>query len=145
MFRLAGFCSFGEQASTFFKQLRECVWLRTRERTLIMPAILKGVVKYNKVMEGDYQQGARKGEHWEFLSLEIVDTSTGFVWSCQLPSEDASYKNTPDNSLKGHIVKAKIMGQTAGERQLPNGQTRMQIRSSLSKLEDLGEPDDDEL
>ena len=109
-----------------------------------MTVMIKGKVKYNKLMEGEYGQGTRKGEHWEFLSLDIVDTSTGFTWACQLPSEDPSYKQTPDNSLKGHIVKAKITSQTASERQLTNGQTRMQIRTSLSKLEDLGEPEDDE-
>jgi hypothetical protein len=109
-----------------------------------MAVILKGIVKYNKVMEGDYQEGRRKGEHWEFLSLEVIDNTTGFTWSAQLPSEDPSYKATPDNSLKGHVVKARITGQTASERQMPNGSTRMQIRSQLSSLEDLGLPKDDE-
>ena len=109
-----------------------------------MAVTITGICKYNKVMEGTYQEGKRKGESWEFLSLELVDRNTGFVWSCQLPQEDASYKHTPDNSLKGHIIKAKITSQTASERQLPNGKTVMQIRSQLTKLEDLGEPDDDE-
>jgi hypothetical protein len=109
-----------------------------------MAVTLKGIVKYNKVMVGDYQEGKRKGERWEFLSLEVVDPTTGYIWSCQLPSEDGSYKSTPDNGLKGHVVKARITAQTAGERTMPNGSTRMQIRTTLSKLEDLGEPDDDD-
>src|SRR5260370_42698334 len=85
-----------------------------------MSVIIKGIVKYNKTIDGDYQQGARKGEHWEFLSLEIVDNQTGFTWSAQLPSEDQSYKAIADQSLKGHVIKAKIASQSAGERSLPN-------------------------
>ncbi len=109
-----------------------------------MAVTIVGNVKFNRTVEGVYQNGSRKGEQWEFLSLDIVDTMTGFVWSCQLPSEDPSYTNTPDNSLKGHKVKAKITSQTAAERQLPNGSTRMQIRSQISALEDLGLPVDEE-
>jgi hypothetical protein len=109
-----------------------------------MAVTLKGIVKYNRTMQGDYQSGARKGERWEFLSLEVVDPTTGFVWSAQLPSEDHSYTSIEDNALKGHVIKAKITGQSAGERQLPNGQTRMQIRSQLTSLEDLGLPKDED-
>lgn len=109
-----------------------------------MGVTIKGICKYNKVLEGVYEQGKRKGEQWEFLSLEVVDNLTGFTWSCQLPQEDSSYKHTPDNSLKGHMIKARITSQTAGERTMPDGKTVMQIRSQVTRLEDLGEVEDDE-
>jgi hypothetical protein len=109
-----------------------------------MSATLVGRVKYNRLMQGKYEKGKRQGQEWEFLSLEIVDTTTGFTWSCQLPSEAESYQEFPDDSLKNHKVLVKIGSQSAGPRTLPDGTQRMQIRSQLIALEDLGVPKDDE-
>lgn len=108
-----------------------------------MSTILIGICKYNRTIEGEYKTGKRQGDHWEFLSLEIVDTTTGYVWSCQVPSEDSSYQNVPDNELKGHKVRARITSQTAAPRDLPDGSKRMQIRSQLTAFEDLGLPQDE--
>ena len=38
-----------------------------------MSAVLTGIVKYSRVMEGTYKSGKREGQTWEFLSLEVVD------------------------------------------------------------------------
>ncbi len=111
-----------------------------------MSVTLVGKVSYNRVMTGTYSQGKRQGQQWEFLSLDILDTTTGFTWSCQFDSSEPKYQEYPDDSLKGHKVRVKISSQTAGPRQLPDGSTKMQIRSRLIALEDLGEwqPDEDD-
>ena len=54
-------------------------------------AILTGNVKSVRVVDGKYKTGKRQGDEWEFLALEIIDAGTGFLWSCQLASEDGSY------------------------------------------------------
>lgn len=104
-------------------------------------AILTGTVKYARVMDGEYKAGKRQGEHWEFLSMEIIDPVTGYTWSCQLPSEDGTYKDAAKSDLTGHKVRVKVTSQTAGPRTLPDGTQRMQIRSQVRRLEDLGEFD----
>jgi hypothetical protein len=109
-----------------------------------MAVTIRGRVKYNRTVQGVYDSGKRKGEHWEFLSLDVLDVATGFSWSCQLPSRDPGYKEIPDDALVGHEVKARITSQTAAKRELPDGSTRMQIRSQITRLEDLGVPDDEE-
>ncbi len=73
--------------------------------------------------------------------MEIIDPVTGFVWSCQLPSEDGTYKEASQCDLTGHRVRVKVTSQTAGPRMLPDGTQRMQIRSQVRRLEDLGEFD----
>jgi hypothetical protein len=104
-------------------------------------AILTGNVKSARIVEGEYKTGKRQGEEWEFLALEITDTVTGFIWSCQLASEDGSYINVKKEQLVGHKVRCKVASQSAGERELPDGRKIMQIRSQVRKLEDLGEAD----
>lgn len=107
-------------------------------------AILTGNVKSARVVEGQYKTGKRQGEEWEFLALEIIDAGTGFLWSCQLASEDGSYPQATKGSLAGHKVRCKIASQSAGPRDLPDGRQVMQIRSQVRKLEDLGEADANE-
>ena len=110
-------------------------------------ALLTGKVKSMRAVEGKYKSGKRQGEEWEFLSMEIVDVASGHVWSCQLPSEDEKYKETVQDSLVGHRVKATIMGQSASEREIGeegNKHKIMQIRSQITNVRDLGLPHDDE-
>ena len=102
-------------------------------------AILTGNVKSSRVVTGEYKTGKRQGEDWEFLALEIIDAVTGFVWSCQLASEDGSYPQATKGDLVGHKVRCKVASQSAGSRVLPDGREVMQIRSQVRKLEDLGE------
>ena len=109
-----------------------------------MGVTIVGKVNYNRVMTGTYDKGKRAGQNWEFLSLDILDTFTGFTWSCQFDSTEPKYQEHPDDSLKGHKVRARISSQSAGERTFPNGTTKMQIRSRLISLEDLGEWVDEE-
>ena len=98
-------------------------------------------MKSARVVEGQYKTGKRQGEEWEFLALEITDVVTGFLWSCQLASEDGSYVNVAKRELVGHKVRCKVVSQSAGPRELPDGKQVMQIRSQVRKLEDLGEAD----
>ena len=101
-------------------------------------AILTALVNDQRELEGDYQTGKRKGEKWHFLSLALSDTGTGFPWSCQLPSEDKDYTKWVGQNLIGHKIKVKIKSQSASERTLPNGQVKLEIRSRITVLEDLG-------
>jgi hypothetical protein len=110
-------------------------------------ALLTGKVKNMRLVEGEYKDGKRKGEKWEFLSLEIIDAASGFVWSCQLPSADEQYTEVAQDSLVGHKVKVTVMSQTAAEREIgTNGSTRkiMQIRSQITNVRDLGRVTDDD-
>ena len=104
-----------------------------------MSATLIGKVNYNRVMSGTHDKGKRQGQKWEFLSLDILDTITGYTWSCQFDASEPKYQEFPDDSLKGHKVRVRISSQTAGERKFPDGSTKIQIRSRLIALEDLGE------
>ena len=102
-------------------------------------AILTGNVKSSRVVTGEYKTGKRQGEDWEFLALEVIDAVTGFIWSCQLASEDGSYPAVAKVDLVGHKVRCKVASQSAGSRVLPDGREVMQIRSQVRKLEDMGE------
>ena len=104
-------------------------------------AILTGNVKSARVVEGKYKTGKRQGEEWEFLALEVVDAVTGFIWSCQLASEDGSYIDVSRGDLVGHKVRCKVASQSAGERELPDGRKVMQIRSQVRQLQDMGAVD----
>lgn len=104
-------------------------------------AILTGNVKSARVVEGKYKTGKRQGDEWAFLAFEVVDAVTGFVWSCQLNSEDGSYVNVAQTDLTGHKVRCKIASQSAGERELPDGRKFMQIRSQVRQLQDMGAVD----
>lgn len=118
--------------------------VKSSRKDKAMSVTLVGKVNYNRVMTGTYDKGKRQGQQWEFLSLDILDPATGFVWSCQFDSSEPKYQEYADDSLKGHKVRVRISSQTAGQRTMPDGSTRMQIRSRLVALEDLGEwPEDD--
>lgn len=101
-------------------------------------AILTGNVKSARVVEGKYKTGKRQGDEWQFLALEVIDAVTGFTWSCQLASEDASYPAVATVDLVGHKVKCKVASQSAGLRTLPDGREVMQIRSQVRQLQDMG-------
>ena len=111
------------------------------ESSIKSKSLITGNVKTARVVQGEYKSGKRKGEDWEFLSLEIIDGVTGFTWSCQLASEDGSYAQVTRGDLTGHKVRCKVTSQTAGLRTLADGREVMQIRSQVRKLEDLGEVD----
>ena len=107
-------------------------------------AMLTATVKSQRVVSGEYKTGKRQGEEWEFLSLELIDVGSGFIWNCQLPSEDDTYRDATADSLVGHRVKVKVTSQTAGQRDLPDGSKKMQIRSQVTNLRDMGIPKEDE-
>ncbi len=126
-----------------------------------MAAILTGLVKGIRPVEGIVEQGKRKGETWKFISIEITDTMTGTVWSCQLREEDEQFaeymagadlkanKLAKDKDLTNHKVKARIVAQSAGEREIEDKGTNtkriiLQIRTTITNIRDLGIPKDDE-
>jgi len=126
-----------------------------------MAAILTGLVKGMRPVEGIVEQGKRKGDTWKFISIEITDTMTGTVWSCQLREEDEQFadymagadlnanKLAKDKDLTNHKVKVRIVAQSAGEREIEDkasGQKRivLQIRTTITNIRDLGLPKDDE-
>src|ERR1700736_7089833 len=76
----------GSAAAYIIRHERSCQKRKTNM------AILTGNVKSSRVVTGEYKTGKRQGEDWEFLALEVIDAVTGFVWSCQLASEDGSYQ-----------------------------------------------------
>jgi len=126
-----------------------------------MAALLTGLVKGMRPVEGVVEQGKRKGDTWKFISIEITDTLTGTVWSCQLREEDEQFaeymagadlntnKLAKDKDLTNHKVKVRIVSQSAGEREIEDkasGQKRivLQIRTTITNIRDLGTPKDDE-
>ncbi|MGH2507051.1 MAG: hypothetical protein ACRDHZ_06520 [Ktedonobacteraceae bacterium] len=119
-----------------------------------MSLVLTGFVNGMRPVAGKVEDGPRKDEEWHFLSLEIVDSRYGKVYSCQLRDDDPQYKDFVDGTkLKqdwtGHKVKATIKGQIAGEREIEDKGTKakrvvLQIRSQVTNLRDLGTPKDDD-
>lgn len=101
-------------------------------------AMLTGKVKSMRVVEGTYEKGKRQGEHWEFLSMEVIDEDSGDIWSCQLAGVDENYETVSQQNLVKHRVRLMVMGQTASERTFPNGEKKMQIRSQVTDVVDLG-------
>jgi FAD synthase len=144
--------------------------LSYRKGSHIMANILTGVVNGMRPVGGEVENGPRKGEKWHFLSMEIVDTSTGKVYSCQLRDNDKQYKEMVESrtaptsngggqaekhflkqgqDLTGHKVKVRITAQTAGEREIEDKSTGekttvLQIRSTVTNIRDLGIPDDED-
>ena len=121
-----------------------------------MSLVLTGVVTGMRPVGGTVEDGPRKGEKWNFLSMEIVDTRFGKVYSCQLRSEDAQYKEfvgqdnklVSSKDLTDHKVRVTVKAQSAAEREIDDKATNekrtiMQIRSQITKIEDLGFPDDE--
>ena len=109
-----------------------------------MAATLTGIVQGLRSVEGVVQEGKRKGEKWEFLSIEINDTRYGHIWSCQVRSDDEQYAQLQGADLINHKVKVTIRSQSAGPRDLADGRKIMQIRSQITNVRDLGLPKDDE-
>jgi hypothetical protein len=119
-----------------------------------MALVLTGIVQGMRPVGGEFEDGPRKGEKWQFLSLEIADTRFGKVYSCQMRDGDQHYKDFVEaGKLKqdwtGHKVKATVMGVTAGLREIEDkatGEKReiMQVRMQITNLRDLGLPDDEE-
>ncbi len=109
-----------------------------------MAATLTGIVQGLRSVEGVVQEGKRKGEKWEFLSIEINDTRYGHIWSCQVRSDDEQYSKLSADELIGHKVKVTIRSQSAGPREMADGRKVMQIRSQVTNVRDLGVPNDDE-
>ena len=109
-----------------------------------MAATLTGIVQGLRSVEGVVQEGKRKGEKWEFVSIDINDTRYGHIWSCQVRSDDEQYSTLSADGLVGHKVKVTIRSQSAGLRELPDGRKVMQIRSQVTNVRDLGVPSDDE-
>ena len=119
-----------------------------------MAMVLTGMVTGMRPVAGVTEQGKRKGETWAFLSLEIVESRFGKVYSCQLREEDPQYaefvedaeegKLAKDKDLTGHKVKVTVAAQSAGEREMPDGRKVMQIRTQITNIRDLGIPTDDD-
>jgi|SRR5690242_1444077 len=109
-----------------------------------MAAVLTGVVRSQREVEGVTQDGPRKGQTWRFLSLEISDPRYGHVFSCQLRDDDEKYAQVVGSDLTEHKVKVTIKAQTAQERTLPDARKIMQIRSQVTNIRDLGLYSDDE-
>ncbi len=126
-----------------------------------MTLILTGLVQGMRIVEGITEVGKRKGEKWAFISSEISDTRYGKVYSCQVREDDPQYpdlvagadlstgKLAKEKDLSGHKVKATIVSQSAGEREIEDKATQqkrivLQIRSQVTNIRDLGIPQDDE-
>ncbi len=134
-----------------------------------MANILTGIVNGMRPVGGEVEKGPRKGEKWHFLSMEIVDTASGKVYSCQLRDNDKQYKEMTEAKMvpgekgeqvekhflkqgqdfTGHRVKVRITAQTAGEREVEgkNGEASsiiLQIRSTITNIRDLGVPQDED-
>lgn len=119
-----------------------------------MSLVLTGVVNGMRPVGGTVQQGERKGETWQFLSLEIVDAKYGNVYSCQLRDRDAQFNQFVNGGklaedLTGHKVKVTIRTLTAAEREIVDkntGEARsvLQIRAQVTNIRDLGLPEDED-
>src|SRR5207248_996056 len=80
------------------------------------------IVQVLRSVEGVVQEGKRKGEKWQFLSIEINDTRYGHIWSCQVRSDDEQYAHLQGADLINHKVKVTIRSQSAGPREMADGQ-----------------------
>jgi hypothetical protein len=113
-----------------------------------MALTLTGVCLGMRPVFGVVEEGPRKGEKWEFLSMEITDTRFGKVYSCQLRHDDPQYEKLVaggelKENLIDHKVRVTIKSMTAGEREIEDkstGQTRtiLQIRTQVTNVRDLG-------
>lgn len=121
-----------------------------------MAFVLTGVVQGMRPVDGVIEDGRRKGEKWQFLSLEIADSLYGRVYSCQMRDNDPQYKEyvAEDGKklrqdLTDHRIKVSVKNITAGEREIEDkesGQKRviLQVRMQITKVRDLGVADDEE-
>ncbi len=132
---------------------------------------LTGMVSGMRPVQGVVRQGSRKGEVWHFISMEINDTSYGKIYSCQLRDNDPAYKEMVTiekdafvdedgkkydkhvlksaSDYTGHKVKVTVTGLSAGEREIEDKDTEtirkiLQIRASITNIQDKGVPQEDE-
>jgi hypothetical protein len=119
-----------------------------------MSLVLTGVVNGMRPVGGVVQQGERKGETWQFLSLEIVDARYGNVYSCQLRDKYAQFGEiVVDGKLKqdftGYKVRVTIRSLSASEREIVDrhtgeSKTVLQIRTQVTNIKDLGVPNEED-
>ena len=109
-----------------------------------MAAVLTGIVRSMREVEGVTEDGPRKGQTWRFLSIEISDPRYGHVWSCHLRDDDPHFNEMVQADLVEHKDKAVVKSQSAAERTLKDGRKIMQIRSQVTNVRDLGVYADDE-
>jgi hypothetical protein len=119
-----------------------------------MALVLTGIMNGMRPVGGVIEEGRRKGEQWQFLSMEIIDPRYGKVYSCQLRDDDPQYSQFVNGKnlvqdLTNHMVKVTVKSQSAGEREIEDKATGdirrvMQIRSQVTNIRDMGIPNDDE-
>jgi len=138
-----------------------------------MAFVLTGIVKGMRALSGVSEQGSRAGERWEFISMEIADPKFCHVYACQMRNTDRQFKDLTEvkrvtdpktnqqversvlkegKDYTDHKVKVFVSSITAGEREITKKDTQgnefseavMQVRLTVTKIVDLGEPDDDE-
>lgn len=102
-------------------------------------AQLIGKVKGQREVTGVYKDGKRAGEEWSFLSLDIMDEDSDFIWNCQYNDSNRDYASWAAQDLTNHIVSVVVLGQSASEYTTKKGEKKMQIRSRAVNLQDLGE------
>lgn len=101
-------------------------------------ATLIGKVKGLREVTGVYKDGKRAGEEWSFLSIDIMDEDSDFIWNCQYNDSNTDYQFVSTQDLNNHIVEVTVLGQSASEYTTKKGEKKMQIRSRVSDLKDLG-------
>jgi len=126
-----------------------------------MSFILEGKVNGMRPVGNVIDEGARKGEAWHFLSMEVVDGEFGQVYSCQLRHNELIYKDFVDvqagkgpkgaplltlkQDFTGHNVRLLVKGVSAGERTIEDKEshvksTILQVRVYIERIKDLGIP-----
>ena len=101
-------------------------------------ATLIGKVKGQREVTGVYKDGKRAGEQWNFLSLDIMDEDSDLIWNCQYNDTNHNYSTLAAQDLNNHMVEVVVLGQTASEYTTKKGEKKMQIRSRIVDLKDLG-------
>ena len=109
-----------------------------------MAAVLTGIVRSMREVEGITQEGPRKGQAWRFLSIEISDPRYGHVWSCQLRDDDKQFTDLAGSDLVEHQVKVTVKSQSASERSSDETATARRGRPGVTiRREESGRPPDD--
>lgn len=101
-------------------------------------ATLIGKIKSLREVQGVYKDGKRAGEEWSFLSIDILDEDSDLLWNCQYNDTNADYSQIAAQDLHNHIVEVTVLGQSASEYTTKKGEKKMQIRSRIVDLKDLG-------
>jgi hypothetical protein len=101
-------------------------------------ATLIGKVKGLREVTGTYKDGKRAGEEWNFLSIDIMDEDSDLIWNCQYNDTNQDYMQVASMDLIGHVVEVTVLGQSASEYVTRAGEKKMQIRSRIKDIKDLG-------